>query len=284
MGPEQAAIYRTPEGTAFVDVLAQKDQTDYQSRNEKDRDILQWEADLRKQLAEKKGVQRKLTKEEQSRVEAQLAKESAIRTELTGVVVHLERGYGLIRSLALGPPTPVGHWMWPALSSIVATVARGSGLLMGHIPFETYIACSEKITARLGTARKFIGSATLRRLPLLQVPREYEQEPLGGKILYLDDCHLLTYRLPDQILRVLYRLKLTAEQRPLDIVSFLYTVPLLFTILRKGGVGKSQDDTDVQVILALEIIALHVQLCMLYLLRYPAMLNYPIRRKRAAST
>jgi hypothetical protein len=177
-----AAIFRTPEGTAYVDVLAQKDQSYSQNRNEKDHDILQWEEELRKQLAQKKGEQRKLSKDEQSRLDAQLAKEAAIRNNLRAIAVHLDRGYGLIRSLGVGPPTQAEDWMWPALDSILKTVSRGSGLLMGIAPAEAYLACAEKATSRLGSLRKVIGAATLRCQPMLQVPSGYEEEAATGKV------------------------------------------------------------------------------------------------------
>ncbi len=68
--------------------------------------------------------------------------------------------------------------------------------------------------------------------------------------------------LPDQVSRVLYRLRLAAEQRPFEVVSVLYVLPLLLAILRQGGIGQSKgEDADVQVILSLEFLALHVETC-----------------------
>ncbi len=71
IGPVEAAIFRTPEGTTFVDVLAKKSQI-VPNKNTKDYDTLKWEEDLRSQLAQKKGLQKKLTSEEQAKVNAQL--------------------------------------------------------------------------------------------------------------------------------------------------------------------------------------------------------------------
>lgn len=187
VGPTEAAIFRTPEGTAFVDVLASKDQSVPQN-NVKDRDILKWEADLRKQLAQKRGEQRKLTAAEQARVDAQLAKEADIRKMLRSVVVRLERGYGIIQGLALGPPTQAEEWLWISLNAVLGTIRGGSCLLTALAPSEAYLACAEKITLRLGSLRKFIGSATMRCLPMAQVPEEFTEEPIGGKVL---ECHLV---------------------------------------------------------------------------------------------
>ena len=71
--------------------------------------------------------------------------------------------------------------MWPAVTSILTSISCGSGLLMGLAPSEAYLVCSAKVTSRLGALAAVIGSATLRRLPLVQVPQEYEEEPFGGK-------------------------------------------------------------------------------------------------------
>ena len=61
---------------------------------------------------------------------------------------------------------------------------------------------------------------------------------------------------------MLYRLRLASEQRPFDVVSLLYILPLLLAALSQEGIGKSQgEDADVQVILSLEILALHVEIC-----------------------
>ena len=179
VGPTEAAIFRTPEGTAFVDVLASKEQTTSPS-NIKDGDILKWEADLRAQLAQKRGEQRKLTAAERAKVDAQLEKEAVIRNQLKEAVVQLQRGYGLIHGLAWGPPTQAEAWLWPSLTCILSTIRHESCLLTGQAPSEAYLACSEKVTTRLGTLRRFIGAATLRSLPTAQLPNELTEEPLGG--------------------------------------------------------------------------------------------------------
>lgn len=40
-------------------------------------------------------------------------------------------------------------------------------------------------------------------------------------------------------------------------------LPLIFAVLERGGVGKSQaEEADVQVVLALEFLAFHTDICM----------------------
>ncbi len=62
--------------------------------------------------------------------------------------------------------------------------------------------------------------------------------------------------------RVLYRLRLAAEQRPFDLVTVLYILPLVFVVLRQGGNAKAKgEDVDVQVVLALELLEVHTETC-----------------------
>src|SRR2546421_1922320 len=62
----------------------------------------------------------------------------------------------------------------------------------------------------------------------------------------------------DLITRVLYKLRFTGEQRPFDSVSLTYMLPLMFQVLREGGIGKKDpEEADEQVILALEFLSFH---------------------------
>ncbi len=61
IGPLEAAIFRTPEGTAFVDVLAKK-QNVVPNKNTKDYHTLKWEEELRAQIAEKRVRRRNLAR------------------------------------------------------------------------------------------------------------------------------------------------------------------------------------------------------------------------------
>lgn len=53
-----------------------------------------------------------------------------------------------------------------------------------------------------------------------------------------------------------------SEQRPFDSVSLVYIYPLVSTVLRRGGVGLSaSDESDEQVVLALEFLSFSVDTC-----------------------
>ncbi|KAG9228586.1 putative translational activator GCN1 [Amylocarpus encephaloides] len=243
VGATEAAVFRTEEGIAFVDVLASKSQSYVPNKNTKDYDTIKWEEEIRSQLAQKKGQQKKLTPEETAKVKAQLKKEAAIRLNLRFVEARLLRGVGIIHSLATGPPTEARLWIGPAVKALVDVINAGAGMLTGSSAPDAYVACSETLSSRIGILRPFIGVATLRALEVPHLPEHLLQEPLG---------QLTT--------RVLYRLRFSGEQRAFDTVSLTYILPLVFLVLRKGGFGES-DDAEAQIVLALEFLTFHTDAC-----------------------
>lgn len=241
IGPTEAAIFRTPEGTTFVDVLAKKSQVYTADKKMKDYETLKWETELRAQLAQKKGQQIKLTAEENAKVNAQLAKEAGIRLQIRHLETRLLRGIGIIRSLATGPPTEAKVWIGPAVKALLDIITAGAGLIIGDVAATSYILCAEGVSNRVGTLRSYIGVATLRAMDITQLPEPLTQEPIG-----------------DLVTRVLYRLRFSGEQRPFDIVSLIYILPLVLLVLRNRGFG-GEDDSEAQVVLALEFLAFHTE-------------------------
>lgn len=183
IGPTEAAIYRTPEGTAFIDVLASKNQNQAIDKNTKDYDTLKWEQELRAQLAQKKGQTKKLTADEQAKIVAQITKESMIRKNVAIVDAKVRRGVGIVSSLASGPPTEADHWLGQAVDCLLKVIRSGAGLLVGDLASLAFISCSKRISSRLGNLRPFIGSAILRATGTSQLPAEYNEEKLVGRFL-----------------------------------------------------------------------------------------------------
>ncbi|THC89850.1 hypothetical protein EYZ11_010690 [Aspergillus tanneri] len=239
--PTDAAIARTPEGTMFVDVLSTKSKQPAFDKNTKDYDTLKWEEELRAQLAEKKGEkQKKLTADEQSKVKAQLAKEAKIREEVLQEVRRIERGAEIIQGLADGPAVDADGWINSAVGSLLSISQAGADMFVGDAISKAYIKCSEKVSSRLGPLRRFVGIATLRALGKSYLSPEMETEPLG---------QLVT--------RILYRLRFASEQRPLDISSLAYVLPLIFAVLSQNGVDQKKGEEGEQVLLALEFLSFH---------------------------
>lgn len=237
-----AAISRTPEGTCFVDVLSSKSKQPAFDKKNKDYDTMKWEEELRAQLAEKKGQkQKKLSTEEQSKVNAQLAKEAKIRAEVLQEVKRIERGAGLIRGLATGPANEPEGWINTAVNCLLSLAEAGAGLFVGDVVSQAYVVCSNELSSRLGNTRPFVGIATLRAIGKTNLPAEMETEHLG-----------------ELVTRILYRLRFASEQRPLDTTSLAYVFPLISLILSRNGIEEVKGDTEgEQVLLALEFLSFH---------------------------
>ncbi|KAJ6180249.1 hypothetical protein N7519_010710 [Penicillium mononematosum] len=237
-----AAISRTPEGTAFIDVLSSKSKQPAFDKNTKDYDTLKWEEELRAQLAEKKGQsQKKLTPEENSKVKAQLAKEAKIRQDVLEEVKRIERGAGLIRGLATGPANDVEGWINAAVSSLLSLAQAGAGLFVGDVVSRAFITCADEVSTRLGPLRPFVGIATLRAIGNTNLPSDMELEPLG-----------------ELVTRILYRLRFASEQRPFDATSLAYVLPLVSLVLTKNGIEEAKGEEEgTQVLLALEFLSFH---------------------------
>lgn len=242
IGETEAAIFRTAEGTLYVDILSAKaNQPAPLDRKVKDYDTLKWEAELKAQLAHKLEPVKKLTTDEQAKVNKQLAKESAIRQEVAQIQIKLQRGVGIINALATGPPTEAELWIVQAVDMLQEVIEAGAGLILGDTATVTYLDCARNVTARLGPLRPFIGVATLRAMGVTQLPSE-----------------LLAESLEVLITRVLWRLRFLAEQRPLDVVSLAYTLPLIFLVLENGGfAAKGSEEADEQLVLAVEFLSFH---------------------------
>ena len=239
--PTAIAIARTPEGTAFIDVLSSKGQAYAVDKNSRDYDNMKWEEEIRSQIAQKKGQDRKLTTDDRAKLNAQLAKESVIRQEVHRLEKKLRVGVGFLHALAVGPPTDAALWFGPSLRILTEVIVAGANRFIGHAADEAFLACSKFVSPRLGSSRRFVGIATLRALGSSTLSGELLEEPLG-----------------DLVTRLLYRLRSTSEQRAFDSISLIYLLPLVFTVLRQSGIGKADvDEADEQVTLALEVLSYH---------------------------
>ena len=244
LGPTEAAIARAPEGTTFIDPLAQS-QRFVENKNVKDYDLLKWEEDMRVQLAQKKGQQRKLTADERAKVDAQLAKESEIRARVQAVRTKVRRGAELVQALAKGPPSDARRWMSVGTNALINAIIAGADFVVGDEIFLSYIACKTQVSNRLGSLRQAIGVATLRAVGHQHLPPELLIEPEG-----------------DLITRVLYRIRFAAEQRPFDSTSLSYMLPLIYVLIDDGAKGYAPgEEADTQVLLALEFLSFQMEAC-----------------------
>lgn len=240
-GPVAIAIAHHSQDNPYIDILSNKNHVSTLDKSSRDYETMKWEQEVRNQLAQKKKQEKKLTADEKAKVDAQMKKEAKIRMEVFELEDRLKRGVGFIRALIAGPPTEASLWLGSCLKALLEIIAVGAGNFLGNVANEVYIACSQLVSSRLGSLRPFIGVATLRNLDSVQLPKSLSEEPLG-----------------ELVTRVLYRLRFSSEQRPLDSISLMYALPLIFQVLRGGGVGLSPtDDHEEQLTLALEFLCIH---------------------------
>jgi hypothetical protein len=184
IGQTEAQIFRTPEGTLFVDVLAATTRDSVIDKKAKDYDTLKWEEELRAQIAKKAQQPRKLTADEQAKVKAQLEKESQIREGVGEVFMKIQRGVGVIQALATGPLTKTDLWIMPAIDMLQEVIEAGAGLLLGNSASLAYLDCAQTASPRLGSLRPFIGIATLRAIGVTQLAPELVVETLQGNAFH----------------------------------------------------------------------------------------------------
>ncbi|KAF5374683.1 hypothetical protein D9615_008940 [Tricholomella constricta] len=234
-------IWLTPDGMTYIDVLANKGDTQTTTKG-KDSELAKWDEEIRRTIASKKAASNKtLTKQQLALVTAQLEEEAKVRQHVASVQANLHRGLMFVRSLVAA-----GTEQFPAQISKVAALLlegalEGGSPLVGREAFDTYLELAKCSSERLDTLRSWVGVAALRSLEIEAVPEELQSEPLN----------LL-------ILRVLYRLRTLSEQAPFDAATFSYAYPLLGQVLLKGGISVEEEEEALeQVALSLAIIKFH---------------------------
>ncbi|PSR76114.1 hypothetical protein PHLCEN_2v8664 [Hermanssonia centrifuga] len=237
------AIWATPEGTAYLDVLANKKVDEPETKKGKGYKDAQWEAEVRKSLANKKKTSGPVTlsKQDLALVQAQLQKEAVIRKRVETIKSRLRRGLHFVHSLVKAQSDELRNHV-SSIGSLLLEGAFGKAVtLVGSQAFDEYLDLSDCCSERLDTFRRWVGVATLRSLNVDGIPEEMQVEPLNSLLL-----------------RVLYRLRFLAEQAPLDVATFSYMSPLLSQIFVKGGLGLTEEDDPLeQVALALDLIKFH---------------------------
>ncbi|KAL4249154.1 TOG domain-containing protein [Abortiporus biennis] len=242
LSDEDIGIWATPEGTAFVDVLAntKKEEPIKKGKGYKD---AQWEAEVRKSLANKKKTTATptLSKQDQALVQAQLAKEAVIRRRVNTLKSRLERAFRLVHCLVSAPVEETRQHLSEVINCLLGGAFGRAVQLTGSAAYDSYLALANICAERLETMRPFIGIATLRSIGFSGVPDDLQAEPINSLIL-----------------RVLHRLRAQAEQSPFDVATYCYASPLFSQVLTKGGieVGEEEDPLE-QVTLAVQIIKFH---------------------------
>ncbi|KAF9266994.1 ARM repeat-containing protein [Marasmius fiardii PR-910] len=234
-------VWSTPEGTTYVDVLS-KTKDDARPRKGKDAEIAQWEADIRKSLANKKATTTvTLTKQQQSAVNAQLAKEAETRKRVLTVKANLDRGLHFVRSVINASVPEFRAYISTVVDLLLDGALEKGSLLSGPTALETYLELARCCSERLDTFRKWIGISVLRCLRPAVVPEELQAEPLSQLVL-----------------RVLHRVRYLSEQVPFDSSTFSYIFPLLRHVILEGGIpAEDPEEMLEQLSLAQDIVRFH---------------------------
>ncbi len=254
---DKLEIWKTPEGTLAINVLEKKKPKYTESKNVKDYNTKKWEEDIKKEIERKKqakGITKKLTKEELTARKEQLEKEHQIRIQIQDDYLKLRRGVGLVKALAeqsAATENGINVWLPVSVNKLLDILNAGANKLLGNLGYEAFLAITQTLNERLGSARYFIGVATLRVLNI-DLDSSLTEEPLD-----------------DLILRILYKIKFLADQKPLDSNSLIFILPLLTNVLIDGE-SKSlpvtntvrtdedlPDTGDEEVLLSLGILTAH---------------------------
>ncbi|KAI9312237.1 armadillo-type protein [Dichotomocladium elegans] len=247
VGETEYAIWKTPEGELFVDVLNKdKNKNVSENRNRKGFADDKWEEELRAELAKKKGLdkQKKLTKEEQTAVSAQLKKEAEIRSRIQKVYDTLSLGLQIVHALVKGNSDDLSGSLVTLVRTLLAIAGANGGVLLGDDLVDAYLALSECVDEDVYSIRHAIALATLRANQVSPIPSRWLDEPLD-----------------DLATRVLYRLRFVTESRPIKPATFGYCFPVLHQAIQQGGIGcnksSNEEMANDQVTMALDVVGFH---------------------------
>ncbi|GAA5855038.1 hypothetical protein JCM8547_002355 [Rhodosporidiobolus lusitaniae] len=249
IGATEFGVWGTPEGSAFVDVLAtaKPKAAAVGKANSKEHQIALWEAELRESLQRKKPVAATLSKADRLALEKQLAIEAEIRAKVAAALARLKRGFELALCLVKSRAEIVREYLAKMVEKTLKVIMLQPAALVAEEAFATYMALGDICSPRLGVFKTSLSVAGLRSVDAQIVPPHFRAEPL-----------------PDLVSRLLYHLRFLAEQQPFDAGTFAYAAPLVSKILRSGGIGleKSQSEQALeQLSLALDFAAFHARQC-----------------------
>ncbi|OBZ91073.1 Translational activator gcn1 [Choanephora cucurbitarum] len=241
IGELESNIWKAPADTPFVDVLNKNKKTESRN-NRKGKNDDEWEEELRAELAKKKGVAQKLTKEEQAAVNAQLRKETEIRAHVQSVHDKLTLGLDVVRSIVNGNSEAAEEYLVDLVRILISAGKHQAGRLVGELLVDTYCQLGHCVAEDIQPIRDAIALATLRANRIQPIPMRWLDEPLGALVS-----------------RVLFRLRFITESRALPPASFGFVFPVLYQVIAQGGVGCEKNDEAIleQITMAIDVINFH---------------------------
>ncbi|KAI9506956.1 armadillo-type protein [Coemansia spiralis] len=222
---EEIAVWRTPVGQLYFDPIEAKKRTQGLPKSGKSKDDV-WAEQLQEEIARKKNIARKLTKEEYELVDKQKAKEDAMRKRVEHVHSGLHRGLTLIRAVVCGSASVASASMLVLVRIVIERAIIGgakiSEELAGPEILETLLAMSKVADGLEDALRIPITMGLLRARGFESiVPRNWKQESMEN---------LAT--------RLYYRLRISCESSPLSPAGFNFLLPFMQITAEIGGWGQ----------------------------------------------
>lgn len=260
---EDMKIFReSTDGELVIDVIAQIDNRKLQQLNKNSKEyenlLLETQQRAKNEKLGKKNPIRKLTKDEQLKVEEQKEKEKLVKQQITELHSKILPALRIINSLSKYTEladTAMEHWYSLSVEKLLSLLSIDSYyLLFGQEPLDVFFHLSSGLSSQLGNSRLFIAVATCRAFKVKHIPANLSEEPLL-----------------DLISRVLYKVKFLTNRTPFSGTSLTFILPLLTYVLIEGKENAlknssishnsedfmSEDKEEEHLLLALEIIATH---------------------------
>lgn len=131
-------MWRMPEGIAFVDVLAAKN-NQAQDKNRKGYAIEQWENEIRESIAAKKKTTQKLSPKDKAAVDAQLEKEKAVRNHVQEVYEKLRIGLMSVKAISAARVDELKPYVYDLVLLLLKGALLKGSMLIEHDAVDAYL-------------------------------------------------------------------------------------------------------------------------------------------------
>lgn len=218
------AIWKGKDGDLVYDVIANDKSKNNVVTKGKDADTLKWEQSVRKELEAKNKTVKKLTKEEQLKVNEQLKLESNIRSLINSQFNQLRRSLEIIIALSnKSKDVENGKDIWfpVAIEQILSLLSNKNALtLCDELATDCFLSMAAAVQSSglsNTSSMKFIGSSTLRLHEVACVPASFSGKPLN-----------------DLLSSQLFSLKMASDKSQFNKLTLMYVLPLLVKIIENG--------------------------------------------------
>ncbi|KAJ2555738.1 translational activator of GCN4 [Coemansia sp. RSA 1933] len=224
---DEIAVWRTPADQLCFDPIEAKKRTQGTARSSKSKDEL-WAEKLQEEIARKKNITRKLSKEDQELVDRQVATEQEMRSHVARVHAGLIRGLAIVRAVVDGSAGVASASMLVLVRIVVERVIIGNG---GGAISRT-LAGAEIVD----TLETMSGVADGLDADMLMPVTMGLLRARGFESVVADNWKQETMEALAS--RVYYRLRVSCEGSPLPPAGFNFLLPFMQATAEAGGWGQ----------------------------------------------